>query len=443
MNNLILEDPDFRTATAFAKGLAKQYGVPELSPLILLCGFILANRRGQLGGTLKELSEADKVVNAAASGAGLKLSSEIEPLDKGTIPTDSALREIFDSSGDNVTNFVNALLNTIPEWTVDAIFREKCFNEIAKFASAIAQSRGIKEISPELLVAGAFVAYRKGLLQERPSICEQLRINASSIQALIDAHGWTADNISKPRVELPLDSSVANALIQSGEQANNALIVALNAGMVTASKLFLKKRVAYHEAGHAVISKVLRPEIGITEVTIVDRGESDGCVSYEKTSPYFQAPPSRDGVLDQVCVSLAGRVAEQIKYGHNEVDAGATSDLANVTQMVWDAITRFGLDFEFGLVSLAALSKASSMSSGWLFDQAQRRLQEVLKAGLERTETLVKGQWDKVEAVAQTLFKQKRLTEDELLNVLGMPAGTTDRLVSEENSTKKRIGLVA
>jgi hypothetical protein len=54
--------------------------------------------------------------------------------------------------------------------------------------------------------------------------------------------------------------------------------------------------------------------------------------------------------------------------------------------MVWDAITRFGLDFEFGPVSLAVLSKAGSMSSGWLFDQAQRRLQEILKTGLEHKE---------------------------------------------------------
>jgi cell division protease FtsH len=215
---------------------------------------------------------------------------------------------------------------------------------------------------------------------------------------------------------------VANALIKSGDQTANPLIVALNAGMVTASKLLLKKRVAYHEAGHAVILKVLRPEIGIAEVTIVERGDSDGCVSYEKTSPYFQTPLSRESVLDQVCVSLAGRVAEQRKYGHNEVDAGATSDLANATEMVWDAITRFGLDFEFGPVNLAALTKAGPMSSGWLFDQAQRRLQEILKAGLERTEGLVNDQWHKVEAVAQILFEKKKLTEDELLNVMELSA---------------------
>jgi hypothetical protein len=445
MNSPILEDPDFRTATAFAKGLAKQYGVQALSPLILLCGFVIANRNGLLGGALKELNEADKVVDAAASGAGLKLSSEIEPLDEGTIPTDSALRDIFESSGNNVIGFVDGLLNTIPEWAVGGYLREEFFSEIVKCASTLAQSKGIKEISPELLVAGAFVAYRNGLLHERPSISEHLRINASSIQALIDAHGWTIDKVSNYHVKLPLDLSVTKALTRSGNQPSNPLIAALNAGMVTALKLGLKKRVAYHEAGHAVISKLLRPEIGIAEVTIVDRGEADGCVSYEKTCPYFQAPPSRDGVLDQICVSLAGRVAEQKKYGHHEVDAGATSDLANATQMAWDAITRFGLDFEFGPVSLAALSKAGSMSSGWLFDHAQRRLQEILKAGLERTETLVREQWDKVEAVAQILFKQKRLTEDELLNVLGMPTATTNQFAaaSEENSTKKWIASVA
>jgi ATP-dependent Zn protease len=89
----------------------------------------------------------------------------------------------------------------------------------------------------------------------------------------------------------------------------------------------------------------------------------------------------------------------------------------------WDAITRLGLDFEFGPVSLVALSNAGAATSGWLFDQAQKRLQEVLKEGLQRTEKLMAENWVKVEAVAQVLFEKKKLTEDDLITIMGNVRG--------------------
>ena len=117
-------------------------------------------------------------------------------------------------------------------------------------------------------------------------------------------------------------------------------------------------------------------------------------------------------------VSLAGRVSEQKKYGHDEIDAGAVSDLEAATRMAWDAITKYGLDFEFGPVNLEMFYKSGIITTGWLFDAAQRRLQEVLKEGLQKTETLIAENWGKVEAVALVLYEKKKLTEDDLLGIM-------------------------
>ena len=57
-------------------------------------------------------------------------------------------------------------------------------------------------------------------------------------------------------------------------------------------------------------------------------------------------------------------------------------------------------------------------NSGWLFDQAQRRLQEILKEALQRTESLVKEHWSKIEAVAQALFDKKVLTDDDVVSII-------------------------
>ncbi len=78
-----------------------------------------------------------------------------------------------------------------------------------------------------------------------------------------------------------------------------------------------------------------------------------------------------------------------------------------------------GPRFRVGPVNLAVVAKAGATSTGWLFDQAQRRLHEVLKEGLQRTETLIAKNGVKIEAVAEVLFKKKKLTEDDLLTIMG------------------------
>jgi ATP-dependent Zn protease len=158
--------------------------------------------------------------------------------------------------------------------------------------------------------------------------------------------------------------------------------------------------------------------VSITRVSIVSADYSDGHTSYDSTSALFTGPLSRENFLDELCVALAGRVAEQRKYGYDELDEGAQSDITAATKLAWAAITKFGLDFEFGPVDLAALSREAASSTGWLFDQAQRRLQQVLKDSLLRTETLMRDHWASVEAVALALFEKKTLTDDEVISIM-------------------------
>lgn len=303
---------------------------------------------------------------------------------------------------------------------LDVVSKEESFSEAVRFASAVARMKGLKSISPELLAAGAYFAYQKGHLSKRPSVCAHLAANELRLKTLIQTHGWMLGKVPTDDINLPLAPSIDNAL-KTGDDDSDPLIVILNVGIQRSSKELSKRRTAYHEAGHAVISKALRPDFGITQMTIVEDGETDGCTSFDTSSPSFQAfwtTPTREGFLDALCSLLAGRVAEQRKYGHNALDAGAASDLSLATEMVWDAITKYGLDFEFGPVSLPTLSRLAATSSGWLFDEAQRRLQEILKEGIERTETLVRERWSAIEAVATALFEKKTLMEDEIVSII-------------------------
>jgi hypothetical protein len=179
MSPAVLDDADFRTAVAYAKGIAKQNEAKELSPQLLLFGFALASRAGKLAAKFEELSGCDAVTDLAASTAGLNLSTEVEPFDRALIPTDTALRELLMTAGGSAGAFVNALLKSIDLTNAkssdlmksfDAISKEEGFSDTVRFASVVGRRHGLKDISPELLAVGAFLAFRAGLLRKRPSV---------------------------------------------------------------------------------------------------------------------------------------------------------------------------------------------------------------------------------------------------------------------------------
>jgi hypothetical protein len=191
-----LEDPDFRTAVEFARALANRNEAKKISPLFSLCAFAVAWRAGQLKTALKQSGSASGDIEQAAAAATAR-AKPLNTLDNAAIPTPSTLR------------FVGALLNTMPDWAIAAILREGGAREIAQIGSAVARADGIKAISPQLLVAGALVAYHQGAMVKRPSICEHLRINDTGIQALID--GLAVQVTPKQEVELSSGPNVASA----------------------------------------------------------------------------------------------------------------------------------------------------------------------------------------------------------------------------------------
>jgi hypothetical protein len=426
MAKAVLDELDFRTSVKFAKGLATAGCKPELSPLLLLCGFLVASRSGALAVVYGQILQNSDAIAKVAEDSKIHLSQDAELVDDVTIATSASLQTLLSSNGDSVEELVDGLLQVVlgaPALSPDKASRlisirgEEGFEDTLRYASSVARGNGLRYISPEAIVAGAFLAFKDGLLTSRPSISAHLSTHQAGIQALIDARQFTLEKPVPVANLLPLAPSVEDSLIAAAEPSNY-LFAALKPGMLIATNILRQKRVAYHEAGHAVVSHVLRPELRITQISIVQKHDSDGFVSFDKTSNFFKLL-SRETFLEEICVSLAGRVAEQKKYGHDEIDAGATSDLEAATIMAWNAITKYGLDFEFGPVSLQALTSSGASNSGWLFDMAQRRLQEVLKEGLQKTETLIAENWTRVEAVADILFRRKTLTEDDLLTFGG------------------------
>jgi cell division protease FtsH len=107
-----------------------------------------------------------------------------------------------------------------------------------------------------------------------------------------------------------------------------------------------KRRIAYHEAGHATISWLLQHAHPLVKVTIVPRGKALGAAWY---LPEERSITTKDQLLDEMCSALGGRAAEQIAF--NSISSGAQNDLEKVTKQAYAMVSIFGMSDKVGNVS--------------------------------------------------------------------------------------------
>ena len=178
---------------------------------------------------------------------------------------------------------------------------------------------------------------------------------------------------------------------------------------------------AYHEAGHAVVSSILNPDVRIDQVSIVPRQNYLGITTFSAESlqqRIFNLPE----VVDSICVALAGRIAENHQFPAGEngggYDAGAESDLATATAHAWKAVAEWGLDEEFGWLSLQPWASTPERIPQRIQDQAMFRVSALLKEAREKSEKIVSENWGIIEAVAKKLLKEEALDSSTLKNLI-------------------------
>jgi ATP-dependent Zn protease len=285
------------------------------------------------------------------------------------------------------------------------------------YAAAVAKAHERHELTPDLYLAGVWVAYRTGALKENLTLSAHLAEHARYIELLMDQCGWDKlDQIMSPADEsMPYAASLDEA-IQKAVDKEQPLMALINGPVTSAVKLGGKISTAYHEAGHAIVSLVLRPNVRIVKATIKPEGDSSGHVRYDETSPYYQTSTTLEDFRENLCVLMAGRAAQVLKFGLDAASSGAISDFANATQSAWQAITTLGLDDDFGPVVLPALKQDEKfpVSSGWLFDEAQRRLQQVLKESYKLTQQILKDNEKMLDQLAFLLMERETVSEEEI-----------------------------
>ena len=169
---------------------------------------------------------------------------------------------------------------------------------------------------------------------------------------------------------------------------------------------------AVHEAGHAVISHILMPEITIEQITVVPRDEALGFVSYDQDGHFGNM--SRDDFKNKLCVAFAGREAQLKEYGISGLDTGAFNDLKMATRYAYIAIAYYGMDEDIGYLNTKGIPDDKPFAD----EKIEQRVKVWLDEAQTRTQELITTHWEKVSLLAKLLQDKEIVNEAELLELM-------------------------
>ncbi|XP_011300136.1 AFG3-like protein 2 [Fopius arisanus] len=179
-----------------------------------------------------------------------------------------------------------------------------------------------------------------------------------------------------------------------------------------------KKTVAYHEAGHAVAGWYLEHADPILKVSIIPRGKGLGYAQYLPREQYLY---STEQLFDRMCMTLGGRVSEEIFF--NRITTGAQDDLQKITKIAYSQITSYGMNEKVGQISFEqpqpgemVLDKPYSEFTAQMIDQEVR---DLIKKAYERTKELLVKHKDDVSKVGERLLAKEILSRDDMIELLG------------------------
>ncbi|MER3461012.1 MAG: cell division protein FtsH, partial [candidate division GAL15 bacterium] len=188
-----------------------------------------------------------------------------------------------------------------------------------------------------------------------------------------------------------------------------------------------RELVAFHEAGHALLRKLLPHADPPHKVTIVSRGMALGYVM--GMPPEDRYTRTRVELLDEITVAMGGRVAEEIVFG--EVTTGAENDFEQATDMARKMVTDFGMSEKLGPMSLGKRhgpvflgrdlveSRNYSEEIAYEIDKEVRR---IIDECYTRAKQILEAHRDKLEVVARALLEKESLDAEELERLLaGQP----------------------
>jgi len=185
-----------------------------------------------------------------------------------------------------------------------------------------------------------------------------------------------------------------------------------------------KMETAYHEAGHAVVGFNMPKHDPLHKVTIIPRGRALGVTFFLPEQDRYSY--DREYLLCNICMSLGGRIAEEIFSGN--MTTGAASDIKQATSMARRMVTEWGMSDELGMISYSDQEQEVFLGKSWSnagrthSEATQQRVDEEVKRIIDeqykRARNILETNRDKVEAMVKALMEYETIDSNQIKDIM-------------------------
>ncbi|MDT8403075.1 ATP-dependent zinc metalloprotease FtsH [Sulfuriflexus sp.] len=186
-----------------------------------------------------------------------------------------------------------------------------------------------------------------------------------------------------------------------------------------------KKLTAYHEAGHAIIGRLVPEHDPVHKVTIIPRGRALGVTLFLPEGDRYSY--SKNRLESQISTLFGGRIAEELIFGPEAVTTGASNDIQRATEIARNMVTKWGLSQKLGPLTYSeeegevflghsvAKHKEVSDETSHAIDE---EIRQFIDRNYERAETLLKENIDKLHTMAQALIKYETIELSQINDIM-------------------------
>ncbi|MBS0568729.1 MAG: ATP-dependent zinc metalloprotease FtsH [Proteobacteria bacterium] len=186
-----------------------------------------------------------------------------------------------------------------------------------------------------------------------------------------------------------------------------------------------KRNTAYHEAGHAIVGRLMPEHDPVHKVTIIPRGRALGVTLFLPEADRYSI--NRTYIHSNLCSLYGGRVAEELVFGSDKVTTGASNDIERATQMARNMATKWGLSEELGPITYGEqedevfLGRSVTQHKN-VSNETARKIDEVVRNILDKAYAdatrLLTENIDKLHAMAKTLLQYETIDSEQITAIM-------------------------
>jgi cell division protease FtsH len=187
-----------------------------------------------------------------------------------------------------------------------------------------------------------------------------------------------------------------------------------------------KLNTAYHEAGHAIVGRLVPEHDPVYKVTIIPRGRALGVTMFLPEEDRYSL--SKRALISQICSLYGGRIAEEMTLGFDGVTTGASNDIMRASQIARNMVTKWGLSEKLGPLLYAEeegevfLGRGSggqnSNISGETAKQIDHEVRSIIDHCYATAKRLLEDNSDKLDAMAEALMKYETIDADQIEDIM-------------------------